>query len=241
MSDLATADSRHGQKAAWWTTRAGKTLLLAGGILAAVLYAVGNLIAGLLYDGYSFRDQAISELSAYGSPVRPLMVVVIIVSNLLVMGLAVGILMSMDRRSLRGAAKLLLAAGVVGIPNHTIWAMSSRSMEVGFNDTMHQILSSAWVVLVFVAMILVAIAYRGWFRSYSIATIVAFMGFGAAAGLAIRGIGENDTPWAGGFELISAYVYWAWIVVLALTVRNRLSASDDEGRQVSEEVSVTAI
>jgi hypothetical protein len=36
---------------------------------------------GLLYDGYSFRDQAISELAAFGSPVRPLMVTVILLHN----------------------------------------------------------------------------------------------------------------------------------------------------------------
>jgi Protein of unknown function (DUF998) len=50
-----------------------KVLLMAG-IAAVGLYVMGDLLAGLLYDGYSFTDQAISELSAFGSPVRPLMV-----------------------------------------------------------------------------------------------------------------------------------------------------------------------
>lgn len=51
-----------------WAVRA---LLLLAGIAAVAVDAASNLITGLQYDGYSFRDQAISELSAYDSPVRP--------------------------------------------------------------------------------------------------------------------------------------------------------------------------
>ena len=57
--------------------------LLLAGIVAVGAYALGDLLSGLLYDGYSFRDQAISELTATGSPVRPLMVAVIMVHGLL--------------------------------------------------------------------------------------------------------------------------------------------------------------
>jgi hypothetical protein len=234
MNDLATAESCGEVMSGWWHSQAAKKVLLNGGIAAAGLYALGNLTSGLLYDGYSFRDQAISELSAFGSPVRPLMVTVILITNLLVVGLAVGVWLSADRKSLRGSAALLLAAGLAGLPNHTVWAMNSRWMDGGFNDTMHQITSSVWVLLVFGAMVLAAIAYRGWFRLYSILTIVAFMGFGAASGFAIMGIEENNTLWAGGFELISAYTYWAWIVVLALTViRRSLNRPDEVDRALS--------
>ncbi len=150
MSDLATAESCGEEISGWWHSRTMTKVLLGGGMAAAGIYALGNVISGLLYDGYSFRDQAISELSAFGSPVRPLMVTVILISNMLVVGLAVGLWRSTDRKSLRGAAALLLAAGLAGLPNHTVWAMSSRWMEGGLNDTMHQITSSVWVVLVFV-------------------------------------------------------------------------------------------
>ena len=78
-------------------------------------------------------------------------------------------------------------------------------------------------------MVLSAVAYRGWFRLYSIATILVIIGFGGAAWWAIQGIEENRTPWAGGFERINAYAYFAWIVVLALTViRRSLSQSENE-------------
>ena len=37
----------------------------------------------------------------------------------------------------------------------------------------------------------------------------------------MQAIEENVTPWAGGFERINAYAYFAWLVVLALTVLSR--------------------
>jgi hypothetical protein len=37
-----------------------KRVLLIAGIVAVGLYAVGD-VSGLLYDGYSFRDRAISD------------------------------------------------------------------------------------------------------------------------------------------------------------------------------------
>lgn len=116
---------------------------------------------------------------------------------------------------------LLIAAGLVGFPNHTVFAMSSRGMEGGFNDTMHQILSGVFSLIVFAAVILSAVAYRGWFRLYSIATLLVLIGSGMATSTAIGGIEENHTPWAGGFERINAYAYFAWLVVLAVTVMRR--------------------
>ena len=183
---------------------------------------IGDLLSGLLYHGYSYRDQAISELSAFGSPVRPLMVTVILIHGVLVIAFGIGVLRASGRRSLSWVGGLLIAGGVVGFPNHTVWAMSSRGMKGGFNDTMHIILSAAvFSVLVITAMALSAVAYPGWFRIYALATIAVVVGFGMASGFAIRGIEQNDTPWAGGFERINAYAYFAWLIVLAVTVMRR--------------------
>jgi hypothetical protein len=102
--------------------------------------------------------------------------------------------------------------------------MSSRGLETGFNDTMHITLSAAFSVLVVAMMVLSAVAYRGWFRAYAIATVAVVTGFGMASGLAIQGIEENDTPWVGAFERVNAYAYFAWLAVLALMViRHELS------------------
>ena len=62
------------------------------GIAAVGVYVIGDLLSALLYNGYSYLDQAISELSAFGSPVRPLMVPVILIHGLLVLAFGVGVL-----------------------------------------------------------------------------------------------------------------------------------------------------
>jgi hypothetical membrane protein len=202
-----------------------KRSLLWAGIAAVALYVLGDLVSGLLYDGYSFRDQAISELSAFGSPVRPLMVTVIVLHDVLLAAFGAGVWWSASRRSLRWAGLVLAAIGVSGLPTHTVFAMSSRWMEAGFNDTMHIGFTMMFSLLVVAAIVLSAIAYRGWFRTFSISTVAILMAFGAASAFAMSGVEENATAWVGGFERINAYAYLAWLVVLAvMLLRHRSDA-----------------
>ena len=194
-----------------------KPLLLVA-LASVVVYGLGGLVSGLSYDAYSYKDQWISELSAFGSPVRPLMVTAILIHGLLLLAFGVGMWRVADRKSLCWVGLLLVVDGVIGLPTHTVFAMSSRWITAGFNDTMHASLSLAFGLVVFVAVALSAVAYPGWFRLYAIATIPILVGFGAASSVAIQGIQQNFTPWAGGFERINAYSYFAWLVVLALAV-----------------------
>ncbi|MDF2746827.1 MAG: hypothetical protein K0S98_1112 [Propionibacteriaceae bacterium] len=62
------------------------------------------------------------------------------------------------------------------------------------------------------------------------------VGFGMAASFGIQGIEQNDTPWAGGFERINAYAYFAWLMVLPVTVmRREVPARDHAVRVASRE------
>lgn len=205
----------------WWHSRTARNWLLLAGIASVVVYAVGDLASGLLYDGYSYRDQWISELTAFGSPVRPLMLTAILAHGALLLAFGVGIWRSADRRSLRCVGVLLILAGLIGFPTHTAFAMSSRWMSPGFNDAMHATLSVAFSLIVFAAVALSAVSYTGWFRLYSIATIPVLIAFGAASAVAIQGIEQNSTAWAGAFERVNAYAYFAWLIVLAVTVRRQ--------------------
>jgi hypothetical membrane protein len=203
---------------AWHGPAAGRVFAIAG-VVAAGVYVAGDVVSGLLYPGYSFRDQWISELTARGSPVRPVMLGVMTLHGLLGAGLALGIWRSAGgSRSLRPVGPLLVTAGAVGFFTHVVFPMSSRGMRPSFSDTMHMALSMAWGVVTFSAMILYAIAYQGWPRVCSILTFAVMLGFGTASSIAIQGIEENDTPWAGAFERINAYTLMAWLVVVAVTV-----------------------
>lgn len=207
------------------TSASGSPLLWAG-IIAVVLYAIGDVVSGVLYHGYSFRDQAISELTAFGSPVRPLMMGVMIMHGVLVAAFGFGVARSADRRSLRWAGALLIAASIATLPTHTIWAMSSRGMVPGVNDTLHATTTLVFSLLVAVAILLSAIAYRGWLRTLALVTLVMLIAFGAAASDAMTGLSENHTPWAGGFERINCYSYFVWLVAVALTLMRKRGAAD---------------
>jgi len=91
-----------------------------------------------------------------------------------------------------------------------------------------------WGVIIFVAVGLSAVAYWGRFRLYAIVTDVVLVGFGMASGIAIQGIEQNDTPWAGAFERINAYALMAWLVVLAVTVMRRSLNRGTPERSVTE-------
>jgi hypothetical protein len=49
-----------------------RRILLLCGVLSPLLYAVADALAGMRWEGYSFRDHTISELGAIGAPSRPL-------------------------------------------------------------------------------------------------------------------------------------------------------------------------
>jgi hypothetical membrane protein len=240
-SGLSVASKRQGMPGSGQGQRAVEALLAAS-VAAVVVYGVGDLVSGVLYDGYSFRDQAISELSAFGSPVRPLMVVVVVLHNLLLVAFGAGVWRAADRQSLRWVGGSIVAIGVSGLPTHTVFAMSSRWLEPGLNDTMHQIFTGVFLLFVVPAIVSAAAAYRGWFRSYSIATLVVLVTFGAAASFAFRGIEEDATTWAGGFERVNAYAYFAWLVLLAVTVRRRSlgrATTEADGGEVNGQPSIT--
>ena len=221
MSHVEDVDPRSETVSRWPPEHVAAKVVVIAALTAVAVYAVGDVLAGLVYEGYSHADQAISELSAFGSPVRPLMVTAIVIHSVLLVVMGVGVRRLADARALRWVGTLLIAVGVLGIPNHTMWAISSRGMEAGFNDTMHIILSVVFSLLVFVAIVLAATAYRGWFRLYSFVTLAVLIGFGAATSIAMAGIDEDDTPWAGAFERVNAYAYFAWLIVLALTITRR--------------------
>ena len=234
-----SAASRRDVISHWWRSRAATKTLLVAGIVAAGLYVVGDLLSGLVYNGsrpYSFRDQWISELTAFGSPVRPLMVTVITVHNLLLIAFGVGIWRAAGpNRSLRWCGIVVIAATALGSVIHPFFPMNSRWIDRSFTDTMHGTLSIVWSMMIFAAVALSAVAYRGWFRLYAIATDIVLIAFGIASGIAIRGLEQNDTPWAGAFERVNAYALMAWFVVLAVIVMRHSHHHVAIERHVTEE------
>jgi Protein of unknown function (DUF998) len=114
------------------------TLLLGGGVLSSLLYAFTDVLAGLRYDGCSFKSQAVSELSASGASTRPLIVGSFTPYNALVMAFGVGIWMASSRRRAgRLAGALLIGSAVVGEVTLLFFPMDQRGAVETLRGSLH--------------------------------------------------------------------------------------------------------
>jgi CubicO group peptidase (beta-lactamase class C family) len=209
-----------------------KTLLV-GGIFSSLLYAA--MISAIGYEGYSRLAQTPSELTAIGAPTRSLWTLLGAVYTVLVTAFGYGVWKSADRdRALRIVGALLVAYGSLGLlwpfaPMHQREALAAGGGSLG--DTMHIVLASATVLLMFAAM---SFAIRGFgkrFRLYSIASIVVLLAFGALTFRDAPGVAANlPTPWIGLWERINIGVFLLWVVVLAIALLRRGENAAQIGR-----------
>ncbi len=193
-----------------------RKVLLICGIVSSLLYVGTDILAGMLWKGYSFTSQAISELSAIGAPTRPLLTLTGTVYLFLVIAFGSGVWISAGRnRALRVTGGLLIGIGLVGLA----WApfpMHLGEPVSSFANTIHSIFAGVQVLLILVTIGFGAVAYRNWFRFYSIGTLLTLLVAGVVAfWLAATG---QATSWFGAIERINVYGYLLWVVVLAIVL-----------------------
>ncbi len=186
--------------------------LLVCGIVASLVFAATDVAAGLLYPGYSFTAQAISELFAIGAPTSGFVVPVYTFSSFLVLAFSVGVWFSAEgRRAIRLTALMFVGNAVNGLVLWNIYPMHMRGVEATFTDTMHIILAGVGVVFVLLAVCIVAFSSRGWLRIYSFAALLVLLVPGATVFLTIPGLVMGEpTPYVGLSERVSTYGYYVW-------------------------------
>jgi hypothetical protein len=96
-----------------------RRILLVCGVVSSVLYVVVDVLGTLRYPGYRYTEQQFGDLTASGSPMRPLMLALSVIPyTLLVAAFAVGIWVSAPQKrvgTITGAMLLGYAAfGMVG-------------------------------------------------------------------------------------------------------------------------------
>ncbi|MGE3388238.1 MAG: DUF998 domain-containing protein [Bdellovibrionales bacterium] len=166
--------------------------LLRCGIAGAALYPLTDIFAATRYPGFSYRDQAVSEL------------------------FAIGIWMSArGRRLVRMMAVMMALNTVDALVLWNFFPMHMRGSQPTFTDMMHGLLAVDPFLLAVV--VLGVVEFRGWFRAYTIATIIftsvlAVIGFSYISAV----IANQPTPWMGASERASQYVMNVWYAVLAL-------------------------
>src|SRR5512141_890168 len=122
--------------------------LLACGILSSLLYLATDILGGMRYEGYSFVNQAISELAAVGAPSKPFVDPLFLIYTLLVLVFGIGLFREAwaRNRSLRITAWMLIALGDVGLAvgvfaGPTLFAMRQRGTGSLTTDAPHIILT----------------------------------------------------------------------------------------------------
>lgn len=192
-------------------------VLLVCGVLVPLVYIAMDVIAAAQYPGYSMRDQAISELSAIGSPTREFWSMLSPLFEVLLLAFSIGVLwVSGANRALRISGALLLAFGVSGV----LWwfaPMHERGAQMTWTDVMHIALGAASIVFMLLFIGFGASAFGRGFRRYSWASMLAVVvGGGLTFASAGRMVAQEPTPWLGVVERIMIYGYLLWIGVLAV-------------------------
>jgi hypothetical protein len=194
-------------------------LLLVCGVAVAVLQVSADVIAALSYHGYSYANQAVSELSAIGAPTRSFLTVVGFFYQALVLAFAVGVWKMADgKRSLR------ITAGLLGLfaLNAFVWTffpMQQRGSELATTDVGH-IIGALAQVLTIVLFIAFGSGARGRsFRTFSLLMIAAILACGSVIATQSSRIAEGlATPGVGLFERVSFYGPSLWILTLAVVL-----------------------
>lgn len=219
-----------------------RKVLLSCGIASSVLYLAMLIVAPLRYPGYSSFSQTISELSAIGAPSRPLWIVLVTVWAALLIAFGVGVWLSAGgTRALRVVGGLLVGLGITGF----IWpflpggaSMHRREVLAAggatLTDTLHLISGGVGTVFCLLIIGFGAAAFGGWFRRYSIATIVVLLGFGFWTGVEAPRVSANEsTPWLGVIERIMFLSFVLWFAVLAVALLRAQVERREERRGTS--------
>jgi hypothetical protein len=200
-----------------------RKVLLGCGIVSSVWYIVTDVIGTLRYPGYSYADQWFSELTAQGSPVRPLMIPLNeLPYTLLVLAFAGGVWESAGRtRAGRITAAALVGYAAFGMVTGVVFPMPTREAVAAgqgtLRNTMH-IPGTMVMSLFFVLAVVFGSKLLGKrFRYYSYGTIVTLVVFGFLTSLQAPQITANQpTPWSGIYERINIYATMLWVAVLAI-------------------------
>lgn len=188
------------------------------GLVSPAIYIAADVIAASRYPGFSYTDQAVSELFAIGAPTHPFVVVAFSISSALLLGFALGMWrMVAGKRRQRVVAAMLAASAVNALVLWNAFPMHMRGEALTFTDTMHVVLAANpfWLL----SLVFAALGFRGWFRSYSIAMIVVLLALAAYGfSYAPAVVANGPTPWMGLAERTAQYLDEIWQGVLALVL-----------------------
>jgi hypothetical protein len=194
-----------------------RKLLLLCGVLSSLVYLAADITGALLWDGYSYLDQTVSELSALGTPSRPTVLPIFMAYNILALVFAAAAIWLFEDHRIRMASVCLASIAALGFVAG-LFPIDQRSGEpMNLNGTVHIVLVGATVVFIVMAMVFGSSVAGQRFYLYSIATIAVTLVSGAIAGFYGGRLAANlPTPFMGVAERVSIFSYLAWVAVFAV-------------------------
>jgi hypothetical protein len=207
-----------------WSTSRIRRRLLACGIVAPLLYAVTDALGGLVYPGYSFSSQAVSELMAIGAPSEPFVDPLFMLYGALSLLFAVAVFREGigHSRVLVIVGFLLLGQAALGFTGPTLFEMHQRDTLGAGSDLPHIILTGVLVLFTLITMGYGAFALARRFRIYTFATMAIVVLFGVlSAPYGARLAAGEPTPALGIIERIIIYTSQLWVAVLAIALLRR--------------------
>lgn len=194
-------------------------ILLICGILAPMLYIGFDALTALLYEGYSYTDQAISELSAIGAPTAGLWTILVFIFNPLIILFGMGVWLSAgNKRLIRITGILLISWGFLGFV-WLLFPMNMRGNTGSISDMGHLVLAAIVPLLVIAFVGFGSGAGRKGFRTYSFLTIILTLVSGVLVWTYVPNVAAQlPTPGMGLIERIAVFSPMIWIMVLAVVL-----------------------
>ena len=186
-------------------------ILLKCGIVAPFLFVITDLIAGMMWGGYSVINQSISELSAIGAPTRLLVVPLNVLYNLILLAFIFGIYGSANKNRTLKFTALMMFGNVTFTLIAIFFPIYLNELNIFTNNPTGLIFLELGVFCFLFAILSGAIAFNNWFRFYSLGTILTYLA------LTILGLSQS-TPHVGAQERIMVYGYLLWVIGLAITL-----------------------
>lgn len=188
-------------------------ILLSCGLIAALAHLGMDWLAGRLAKGYDLAARSMSDLGALGSPTRALVVVLTLVASALMIAFGVGVWRAGQAPLQRVVGGLVIANAAVSLVA-TLFFPNRYGERPAFGSP-GVILMFLSVVFFVLAMIVGAVAFRGWLRGVSIAIPAAYVLL-AALRFATAPPAGDSAALIGAQERTMAYSYLFWVMALAI-------------------------
>jgi len=192
------------------------------GISAVAIYSLTIIVGGILRPEYTLFVDPASRIFARGLPLSWLIVLFLVISNILIIYLAYGILRSSTIKLIRASMIFLIIASIVGCILFVFFPMDPW---LGFRtaaDIAHNNIVTVMVALIFISMLLLYLGSRNdkrWQKlsNYFLLTTVIYFLASATAGYCLHFLPSLT----GTFESLWIIIFLQWIVVMSINFKPR--------------------